>query len=1321
MAMKKIPIEEQSLLCASIHINNFKRVIEELVYNSLDALSSSIAIRVCIQENFIQVLDNGNGILKDNFRLLGQKYATSKYVDITSLKSAPDKYGYRGLSLASIIDVSQCVKITSRHENSNNTWMKTFFNGKEKEICRTASRPSKGSTVEIKGFLYNLNIQRKSIDTQNELQNIKIALQQLSLVHCNVSISLRDDSKNNIILQIHKNSTLHDTIRSVFQISEKDFQELKVEKNEYKVKAFIGKNTAESNNYHQWIYINGKFIQKSILHRKINESLSKFLNSRNCKTKNMHNEDGNDYFNSNIPFYFIFITCPFYDYEMNYNSEKSIVEFKDWKEVNNLIEKLIQFYSGGLVTKKQELNKIGNAELKSDTRAEIKGIMEKILNNKNKPPKISQLQNGVKGKILKRGKKKKKDLSIQKILNKKTETNNPCHLRDYPKCSTVKTSDDKLKQQPINLNGTRNLQMQNLTNKGLKRKVPKIKKIKKQVVQTSKQNLNQDSSINNPRNNDGDEINPQISEKKKFQKLIKTNKKFKKSVKTVKHIDFNDSLAKRFESPTKIVRKRIKYLKQRVLKALHTHIFKEYSCPKNDVYSFINNETQYQTITKNTAPLSLCKNTTDKNLKITTSNVYISGNKNEVNNLNYQIVKKSYDLIKTVITSQYNVQEYKNTQALCRHPYERQTNNTYNETDIPMGTYNSHNNNAEAAKRMGYFISEASRNNFILHNQDLFPISNKNNYNKPAKLPRDKHKSRAKISNYNFLNRYYNQEPQSYAYTIEMTDSHEIINCRSETFHSMNNNLPQVDNHTQSINRSKSIDLVNTYYNHEGHNMRALYHTDNYAVNKTYSLEICNTPSPYYYLKEVRSSKINETVDNENKNYQIEEENLIILESESSNTEIHHDIELHRHSNELRDLEKEFENTFVNGRDTVTHSDHSLVENGNPSINNANNNNALITQQANDFVSDQNINSHIQRLNIFTNCKELSEHKIDKLIRNIGLNSNLGQETRSLQIDREENHGDKIYSFQIKSRHRFLRKAGHLCKLQNAYSCNDDNAYYKDMIYTNFANDVLLNTEIYEPEIQNAKNLFSNHIEKVNTDIQKQNADLKFDSSSLTRAKVLGQVDRKFIAVVLNGRSVQTAKPSEFLVLFDQHAVDERIRLENNLADYIQGSDWKSIDIDPILMVLSTDDYLYLVNHKDKLAQFGLQWTFTSENKILFNALPKAILGKNPRQVEIVMKAVKKLISEQIKAIKSLRGNVSVYPKSIMELVFSEACRYAIKFGDKLSKSECLNMINSLARCKTPFQCAHGRPVMAVLMELKNYSQTYKVNMSKVKKFKKMT
>lgn len=38
-----------------------------------------------------------------------------------------------------------------------------------------------------------------------------------------------------------------------------------------------------------------------------------------------------------------------------------------------------------------------------------------------------------------------------------------------------------------------------------------------------------------------------------------------------------------------------------------------------------------------------------------------------------------------------------------------------------------------------------------------------------------------------------------------------------------------------------------------------------------------------------------------------------------------------------------------------------------------------------------------------------------------------------------------------------------------------------------------------------------------------------------------------------------------------------------------------------------------------------------------------------------------------------------------------------------------MELLTSLSECKTPFQCAHGRPVMAVLMELKGAQRKYEV------------
>lgn len=113
----------------------------------------------------------------------------------------------------------------------------------------------------------------------NELQNIKMFLEQLSLVHNHISLSLRDDSQNEIVFKIHKKRDIYQTLSNLFNIDKKDVQELQVEKNEYKVKGFIGKVNKELDLH--WIYVNRKFIHNSSkLYKIINEYFKKCLNVR---------------------------------------------------------------------------------------------------------------------------------------------------------------------------------------------------------------------------------------------------------------------------------------------------------------------------------------------------------------------------------------------------------------------------------------------------------------------------------------------------------------------------------------------------------------------------------------------------------------------------------------------------------------------------------------------------------------------------------------------------------------------------------------------------------------------------------------------------------------------------------------------------------------------------------------------------------------------------------------------------------------------------------------------------------------------------------
>jgi DNA mismatch repair ATPase MutL len=61
--------------------------------------------------------------------------------------------------------------------------------------------------------------------------------------------------------------------------------------------------------------------------------------------------------------------------------------------------------------------------------------------------------------------------------------------------------------------------------------------------------------------------------------------------------------------------------------------------------------------------------------------------------------------------------------------------------------------------------------------------------------------------------------------------------------------------------------------------------------------------------------------------------------------------------------------------------------------------------------------------------------------------------------------------------------------------------------------------------------------------------------------------------------------------------------------------------------------------------------------------------------------------------------SVNEIPSCIGKVLESKACRGAIMFGDILTLEECKNVVEKLADCNLPFQCAHGRPTMTVLLK----------------------
>ncbi|EHK46498.1 hypothetical protein TRIATDRAFT_218551 [Trichoderma atroviride IMI 206040] len=232
--------------------------------------------------------------------------------------------------------------------------------------------------------------------------------------------------------------------------------------------------------------------------------------------------------------------------------------------------------------------------------------------------------------------------------------------------------------------------------------------------------------------------------------------------------------------------------------------------------------------------------------------------------------------------------------------------------------------------------------------------------------------------------------------------------------------------------------------------------------------------------------------------------------------------------------------------------------------------------------------------------------------------------------------------------------------------------------------------------------------------------------SALEGAEVIAQVDKKFIMLKLPLQDMKDApKPGSScaLVMLDQHAADERCRLEDLMTEYFREDPSsgilravvESLEQPLIFETLERENGL-LQRYQEHLEAWGIMYK-TAQQAAVYTvtatALPPSILERcrgEPRLlVDLIRKEIWKLHDEGIipprprsagkgTLNQALMAHFHGCPRGILEMLHSRAC--AIMFNDVLSAGECEHLVRRLARCAFPFQCAHGRPSLVPLVDL---------------------
>jgi len=310
-------------------------VVKELMENAIDAGSSEITVELKAGGlRLIRVMDDGEGMDREDVPLALQRYATSK------VRKAEDLYaihtlGFRGEALPSIAQVSK-VTLRTRTANSLSGTKLSCEGGETKSISETGCPI--GTDVEVTDLFYNIPVKRKFLKSiRSELRAALSHFVRLSLSHPKISFKL-----------VHDGRTLHEYLKTESPLvrieaifGKEMYQHLQpvgFEWGDIRVSGFAGLPSFSKRNAEGiYFYVNQRFIKDRMIYKAILDGYRHFI-------------PGNQF-----PIAILFITLPPSAVDVNVHPTKAEVKFKDPERVYQAVLAAIR----ALLESKESLSQTG--------------------------------------------------------------------------------------------------------------------------------------------------------------------------------------------------------------------------------------------------------------------------------------------------------------------------------------------------------------------------------------------------------------------------------------------------------------------------------------------------------------------------------------------------------------------------------------------------------------------------------------------------------------------------------------------------------------------------------------------------------------------------------------------------------------------------------------------------------------------------------------------------------------------------------------------------------------------------------------------------
>ncbi len=307
--MAKINLLDSSiynLIAAGEVVERPASVIKELVENSIDAGAKNIVVEIKNGGiDFMQVADDGSGIMEDDIKSAFLPHATSKIKQASDLDSI-FTLGFRGEALASIASVAKVTLISRVAESDVANKIKVEA-GKFSTIEKVSAKV--GTTMTVEDLFYCVPARAKFLKKpKTEEQEITNIISRTILAHPSINFTYIVDGKKQLS---SIGTTEKEAMFSIYgKESVSETLEVKAKREGVEVFGYVGKPTySKSNRTYQTLIINGRYVVNLTVQTAVANAYGDFLMKRQ------------------YPFFVLYLTVPFDEIDVNVHPNKLDVKF----------------------------------------------------------------------------------------------------------------------------------------------------------------------------------------------------------------------------------------------------------------------------------------------------------------------------------------------------------------------------------------------------------------------------------------------------------------------------------------------------------------------------------------------------------------------------------------------------------------------------------------------------------------------------------------------------------------------------------------------------------------------------------------------------------------------------------------------------------------------------------------------------------------------------------------------------------------------------------------------------------------------------------